>query len=639
MSDGGFRKTGQPLSKCWIDSHLAGMSTETIEPEAEGGVVTAEELQAAAFDSVLDNPLAIDPYDHWAALNRAANAAKEASDDVGFRAYKLMCGICSMSLDPENTAEPFRPGLVLEGRRSMIPADLLSEQYEELTAVASSIRAPALCARIADVCWTSNRAASAMAEMAVASYARSIRSLLKARSDGREERLCDPDAISALQRALNIQRMIGWDKPAAEDLRALVRDLRQIALETQSTYVFSKVVEIDAQYEISSPLELAAQAETLAKSMSAAGKFHWAHEMWLATARFRRRSGDREAAHPCVIEAAEQLVKIADQSELGLQRAVWLDKAIATLKKAKGTGARRKDLQVRLLDAQADIAELITPIETSIDITDAIKSARDGITGLPMIEAILVLAALGRSPEPEKLRAEERRVASQFVLSSLFDTVIHSHDWRKTATIPGTVSGNEEALRGRIVQVEEHRRKLQTAVTEHARFQLALEHSPSLELMVGLATLSPCVEPDHELIVGKGLVYYVGGDHLTALHLLLPQLESSLRHLLKLGGEDCVVIRPDGTQEKAKLGDLLGKLRPKLVDTLGEAIVFEIENLFTRPEGPKLRPNVAHGLLPQYALMGSDATYACWFLFRLILLPLIGRAEEVRAHLGELAGG
>jgi hypothetical protein len=279
----------------------------------------------------------------------------------------------------------------------------------------------------------------------------------------------------------------------------------------------------------------------------------------------------------------------------------------------------------------------VATVEHKTDITDIAEAAREAVADLPLLEALIALAGLSTSPDPEELRKEQRKLAGKFILSSLFATVIHSHDGRKTATIPGLESGEEdEALRGRIVKSEEDRRRLIAAALEHARFQLTLEHAPSVSFLTQLTAASPLVQAGHELVVAKGIAAYLAGDHLTALHLLVPQLEAGLRHALVVGGEDIVIIRPDGSQEMAKLGDLFGKLRSRLVNVLGEPIVFEMENIFARPEGPKLRPNLTHGLLPDYALTSSESVYACWFIFRLVLLPFIGRTERLRGHLAEM---
>jgi hypothetical protein len=603
---------------------MSGEPSETATPD---GVLSAEELAAVDFDGILENPAAIDVYDHSARFNRAAEAAQQSNDLTRFRAFKLMGAICSMALDADNGVEPYRARLIIEGKRSLIPSDLSPEEIEALAAVAETIRSDALRARVADVCWLANRRVATMAELAVTSFAAALRSHLRDDPDG------DPDAIGILQRALMIQRMVGWDKPAAEDLRNLVIEMRTAALSVERGFMFRDLADLDAQYDISPAADLASSAETLAKSLAAAGNCTASHELWLTAARFQNRAGNRDDANRCVVEAAEQLVKYAERGEPGFFQAHWLDRAIAVLKKIKGTSARRKELQARLLQAQADIVDHVAVVEHKTDVTDLVAAARDAVANLPLIDALLALAALSSSPDPEELREEQRKLSRQFILSSLFATTIHSHDGRKTATIPGLESGKEEALRGKIVQSEQHRRRLIATALEHARFQLTLEHSPTLSFLMQLAAVSPLVPPGHELAVAKGMASYLAGDHLTALHLLMPQLEAGLRYALAVQGEEVVIIRPDGTQEMAKLGDLLGKLRPSLVNLLNERIVFEIENLFARPEGPKLRPNVAHGLLPDHALTSSESVYACWFIYRLVLLPFIGRREKLAEHL------
>jgi hypothetical protein len=74
---------------------------------------------------------------------------------------------------------------------------------------------------------------------------------------------------------------------------------------------------------------------------------------------------------------------------------------------------------------------------------------------------------------------------------------------------------------------------------------------------------------------------------------------------------------------------MLEKDREALEAIFGPAIVLEIENLFDFDGGPKLRHQLAHGLLSVAACRHGDAIYACWFIFRLCILPLFAHWEHV----------
>ena len=74
------------------------------------------------------------------------------------------------------------------------------------------------------------------------------------------------------------------------------------------------------------------------------------------------------------------------------------------------------------------------------------------------------------------------------------------------------------------------------------------------------------------------------------------------------------------TQENRNLSVLLTKDRVSLEGLYGPAIVYEIENLFDFRGGPALRHQLAHGLVSGVSCHGTDAIYACWFIFRLCCL-------------------
>ena len=144
------------------------------------------------------------------------------------------------------------------------------------------------------------------------------------------------------------------------------------------------------------------------------------------------------------------------------------------------------------------------------------------------------------------------------------------------------------------------------------------------------------VPADRVDLVTMGLARFFGGDFFSALHILVPQLKHSLRHILKHAGVDPSAIRSDMTQEDRTLSAMLNNERGPLEEILGTAIVFEIENLFDFRGGPTLRHRLAHGLVSAGECYDTDSIYACWFIFRLFCLPLFPHWEEVAKRLNQL---
>jgi hypothetical protein len=143
--------------------------------------------------------------------------------------------------------------------------------------------------------------------------------------------------------------------------------------------------------------------------------------------------------------------------------------------------------------------------------------------------------------------------------------------------------------------------------------------------------MSPFVPAGYEEIYAVGFARFFGGDFISALHILVPQLENSLRYVLKQAGFEPSMIQSDMTQENRTISVMLAKDREALDKIFGPAITLEIENLFDFRGGPALRHQVAHGLLSAGECQSADAIYACWFIFRLCCLPLFAHGEHVAA--------
>ena len=118
------------------------------------------------------------------------------------------------------------------------------------------------------------------------------------------------------------------------------------------------------------------------------------------------------------------------------------------------------------------------------------------------------------------------------------------------------------------------------------------------------------------------------GDFASAAHLLIPQLEPSLRHILKAHGADPTKRRDDATEEDRSLDAIIANHRAELVAILGAPLLEELNRVFNIKPGPALRHDVAHGQLSSGACYSADAIYACWLLYRVCCLFLMKRWDE-----------
>lgn len=131
--------------------------------------------------------------------------------------------------------------------------------------------------------------------------------------------------------------------------------------------------------------------------------------------------------------------------------------------------------------------------------------------------------------------------------------------------------------------------------------------------------------PERRLsLVVKGIVAGFQFDFSTALHLLVPQAENGIRHVLEQHGVLARNFDANGVEDVWLLGKILD--HEKLPEVLGEDMLYEIRTLMAGRLGPNLRNSIAHGLLDENSLNGKMGFYLWWVLLRLTALPTSGMA-------------
>lgn len=113
----------------------------------------------------------------------------------------------------------------------------------------------------------------------------------------------------------------------------------------------------------------------------------------------------------------------------------------------------------------------------------------------------------------------------------------------------------------------------------------------------------------------KGLAAGLTGDYITALSVLVPQLENALRCLAEELGGIIYGMASDGTERVRTMDDII-KL-PEITDNLDEDVLINIQALFLSRYGANLRNCVAHGMINDSDFHSAICVYAWAFIFRL----------------------
>jgi hypothetical protein len=540
---------------------------------------------------------------------------------VGSAAWVFLIGaICSFTVSTEPGTPTFRPYMIMGSSRSPSPDDLTDHHLDLLAAALPTIPMHGLSARAGDLLWTLRQDHRA-AMLAIDKYLEPAKSLARVESW--------PHPMHWLDRALQLGATLGRRNEGFQNASALLTQLLANLDLAQSDNRAVKLVELSFKYGVDVPADLAERCALAATKAAKDGAWHRARSFWEAGARLER-ADNAEAASGYMLSVAESYVSEAESAvasdEDYLVGATLLQSAIAALRELPGISARVFELHGRLLEWQSKATERMNSFSQRIDLSKPAAAAREFVSGRSMRDAIASLVLLYQPPTVEELRARVEESADKYVFMNVFPKVITDHAGKVVRQVPSllTAAGEdrEEAVRSHMVtEADFHRELVVHGQIDPARERMMLEHPIDEEALVELVEASPFVPRGREEIFRRGLAAGFRGDFLTSTHLLVPELENSLRYQLRLSGGIASRIKTDGTQPERMLPDLLKEAGR--AGMFPEDLVFDLESLLVEQGGPNLRHQLAHGMLEYHEYFSPSAQYLWWSMLRLCVLPLI----------------
>jgi len=261
------------------------------------------------------------------------------------------------------------------------------------------------------------------------------------------------------------------------------------------------------------------------------------------------------------------------------------------------------------------------------------------LKGKSLLQALRILASLPLLPDAVRLRAQIETHLRKSPLTLIFPLAMHATDGRATGRPPRNPSTEEEQM---LAEIDAHMFKNATDLRLWKTHKILLpvieaikrEHRVQFGDVQQVVIDSPFVAVGREHIFALGLQATLRGDYFNAVHLLIPQIENSLRHILELGGVKTSGFNRQDVQNYYDINVMLTDkdLIEKLSSSLGNNIVFELKGLLVHRFGPNLRNNIAHGTLGAAEFnsdfYGLQLIYLCWLTLRLCFANVI-RAEQV----------
>lgn len=600
---------------------------------------TEADFAAIDFEAPARQSNYADAGDLFGAYEKAFVASRDAGDEAGQAVFRLLGQVCSMVLRPADPANSWLPLFsYADGTDSPALNDFRGEITTVLRAAAQTTGCLALQARLYDIAWANNRRDGASAAAAIDAYCEITQRLLSGALVTPYNMNAGMAAKTPMHRALQI----AWLTTKATNRPQRVIDtfnrLYNTVRAAGDVGILVHLAKLALEFHLKDPAVLAAELEQAAKAVP-----HGTYPMavkaaWDLAARLYHN--DAEARQRCLIGGVEQLLAMRTQVSTAGAEASWVMDALQLLRHVLGQEELKKTLESDLRRLQQASLKEMGSFEIDLQIGDTPRKVAEHFTNLSLSDALRAFALLDRSRDIELLRTEARAMGEAAPLMAAMPASFVDEKGRTAQRVPGAPHEGEPDdvwFTHMINRLESmHRHRTIVALIDPARLVVQARFGLGPADFMPLVGCSVFVPEDGREVFTLGFTRLFQGDFISATHLLIPQVEPCLRHVLQINGVDASKRADDGTEQDLSLNNIYARHRSALETIFGTNLAWEIDRLFNTKPGPALRHEIAHGQMSGSDCFHPNAYYAIWLLYRVCCLFVLPAWDSVVAPvLGE----
>ena len=556
------------------------------------------------------------------------NKAKQAEAVVNIReqiVFEILAFVTGAAINPELNDEFF----------GEVFSNLAEEYLNFLTEIAPEISDPELQARVADILWVKNGNYQ-MAQLAVEAYLESAKQL----EDPQKWTHC----VDRIERSLRLARKINYkpeivieyidevlNRYQGEDPLWLSIKLHELLQDEKNINLLQKTKLLNT----SKYSDLAKKGAIFQESSKEWDKVR---NYWKIKAEWHRIEKNVEKAYTARMSAAETYIKESEDSLTKHPTPYFkashdLQKAFEAFERLQSQGTEEEkaviknkleQIHKRLLEYQQKSSNELITISSEFNISEEVELARSQVKGKEFPEAILALAVLATPPKVSEL---QKMVEENVVLSRFFP-IVKMNEMGKVVARQNS-NDEEKVIRYEMyVEAIGYQKIFAQAFIEPARKQIISEHiiqkSEDHKIkesdLLTLVSNNLFVPSGREYLFAKGLYAGLMGDFITSTHILIPQIENSVRYLLSNRGAITSGIdnKNNGIQQENNLNTTLFPSKyPQITSIFDEDTLFELQGLLIEKSGSNLRNRMAHGLINDNEFFSPIFSYLWWVTLRL----------------------
>ena len=574
--------------------------------------ISKSDFDSAGINSLVTTAKRRDCFSYFSVFNRAATDAMENGEAVQTAVYECFARATAARLVSDKPHDPFEPRSAIE--------QFTDDQLDFLAQVSEAIPDAELRARVADIVWVLKRNAEC-ARLAVESY------LVAA------DALFDPQHwpfyADRIERALRLVLQIN-DRSLFGKIIGEIENRLSAMKGEDPKYLSDKLMGFLLDVGEGDPLTYSALARKAAALAEASDDLLRARAYLETAAKWEKKAGRPGEERDARIKAAETYVSEADQKlakgKGHLVTSIFIGKAVEAYRRIGGEQDRVDELHRQMLAHQQQCEGEMKKFGWRYDVSQMAEESRKTVAGLPLESALFNLAFCTESANVSDLRDHVKQNIQHFPLQHLTPAYLLDEKNRTMAHVPGAAlrDGEEQETLIRAKMHQEagiHRRIKLGGTILPIRDQINLEHPVDQESFRQFVVHNPFVPPGRELLFERGLYAGITDDFVLAGHILIPQFEESIRHLLEMKGVLTSTLDSQGIQEDRTLGALI--YREETEEIFGQSTLFDLQGLLVERPGANLRNRMAHGLMRHDEFFSDEVIYLWWLTLRIICTPFV----------------
>lgn len=309
-------------------------------------------------------------------------------------------------------------------------------------------------------------------------------------------------------------------------------------------------------------------------------------------AKYYRRENRKDDIYRILQKFSSAFIHASEESS-PMQSSHWLQ-MVYTLFKEFGFKEEAEKILARIHQLSPKVHENLKEFSQQFELpTDKINKYIESIVADSLDEAFRRIT-IKFLEDGDRVKQQIYDLYKEYPLSFLISKQLIDHKGRVLATI-GSL---EEDEGGNVIQQMAQNLQVQAVFLREVIKKTIQKYLLDEDKILGYLLQSPSFEQSKIEILRLGLRNYLNNDNVSAIHLLIPQIEDSFRKLLEICGGTILKQSRSGDGFFYKtLEEILRDERLNQVFGKGLTLYFRV--VLTDRRGWNVRNNVAHGLTPQ----------------------------------------